>query len=247
MSMQNKILSLLAHLVTYNTEHELIRVGAADGDGGYLIPRDFDDVEDVVSLGISDDVSFDLYFAESGKKIHQFDPTVEGPPLKHANFNFYKEGFGVFENRMHHTLDTLLNKCNIDDGKNKLLKFDVEGSEYSAILASSREALRQFSIITGEFHALDWCREESYYNMIHETFRRLTEDFIPVHVHPNNGCGLVVIENIPLPPLIEVTYIRNDRVSNKSLNVYSKHHLDRKNVPSSPDIFWSPTHFFLRN
>jgi len=241
--MENKILDLLALLIPYDTNIDLVRIGQ-NGDGGYVIPNDFADVTDVISLGISDEVSFDLYFAERGAKVHQFDPSVDGPPLYNQNFHFHKEGFGVYENAMHNNLDTILSKCGLSAGNKKILKFDVEGSEYTGLCGSSDEALNQFSIITGEFHSLDWIQRIEYYDTFYLTFKKLSKLFTPVHVHPNNGGPIAVIDNTPIPSLLEISYIRNDLVTKRSVNVKTRSPLDCRNLPGRAEIFWNPANFF---
>lgn len=242
--MQEKILSLLQLLTPYDTNHKLIRVGR-EGDGGYVLPECVSDISSVVSLGISDEVSFDLYFAERGIDVFQFDPTVDGPPFHNSKFHFTKEGFGTYDGVMHNTLDDILDKCKIRGTGNKLLKFDVEGSEYVGIFNSSDQALQEFSVLTGEFHSLDWMQKPDYYNTFYYTFKKIVSLFAPVHVHANNGGLLTVIDNISIPSLLEITFLRRDLISSMTINQRSRSELDFKNVPENSSIFWNPTHYLI--
>ena len=68
------------------------RFGSA-GDGGYVIPNDLEGIDAAISFGIGGEVSFDLELAVLDMAVLQFDPTVEGPPRNHPNFNFRKVGW----------------------------------------------------------------------------------------------------------------------------------------------------------
>jgi hypothetical protein len=57
-----------------------------------------------------------------------------------------------------------------------------------------------------------------------------------VHFHANNGCKMQMIDNISLPHVFELTFIRNDYVSEKKRNTTKlPTNLDMPNVSYKPD------------
>lgn len=69
-----------------------IRLGSL-ADGAYVPPDDLDGITDVLSVGVGGEVSFDLALPERGTLIHQYDPTVDGPPVLHDRFRFHAEAW----------------------------------------------------------------------------------------------------------------------------------------------------------
>ena len=63
-----------------------------DHDGGYVMVDDFAGITAAYSLGISDDVSWDLDIATCGIDVFQYDHTIAGPPQEHERFHWSKTG-----------------------------------------------------------------------------------------------------------------------------------------------------------
>jgi len=61
-----------------------VRAGGS-GDGGYVVPDYLDGLDGVVSIGVGGDVSFDLWFAERGVPVFQYDHTVAESPVGHVS------------------------------------------------------------------------------------------------------------------------------------------------------------------
>src|SRR5215469_18696636 len=59
-----------------------------NADGGYVLLDDFGDAQIAISLGIGDEVSWDLDIANRGLRVIQFDHTVDHSPQNHPNFVF---------------------------------------------------------------------------------------------------------------------------------------------------------------
>ena len=125
------------------------------------------------------------------------------------------------------TLNTWANeKLPIEDTSDLLLQMDIEGFEYETILALSRPLLDRFRIIVIELHNLDRISDRYYFNQLNRFFEKLLSHHSIVHLHPNNNGKSVNINGIDIPPLIEITLLRNNRFS--SSNYFSKfpHPLD---------------------
>src|SRR5271170_6043839 len=148
---QNHILRLVRLIRHHDATIPKIRIGAL-GDGGYVINEDFDGVDGVISLGIGWDVSFDQYFADQGLRVFQYDPTVDGPPIPHPNFIFRKFAWTADDGPETRSLGGMIEENQLENCDDMILKFDVEGAEWSAFDSIDGTMLSRFRIITAEFH-----------------------------------------------------------------------------------------------
>ena len=131
-----------------------IRLGP-EYDGGYvLLDESLKDVEVVYSYGVETNSDFELRFCESYNAIARlYDHTVEEAPLKRDFFYFNKEGVGPEKTSNCNTIGSHI-KENGDDGKQLLLKMDVEGAEWDALLQTPDSVLKLFNQIAIEVHGL---------------------------------------------------------------------------------------------
>ena len=73
-------------------------------------------------------------------------------------------------------------------------------------------------------------------NKMFDLLNKINNTHTLVHFHGNNGCRLQKIDGIDLPHLFELTYIRNDYVSEKIRNTDPLPTLlDMKNILNKPD------------
>ena len=92
---QKRVINLISHLTPIALQGmKKIRLGNPF-DGGYVMIDDFDNIKAAYSLGIADDVSWDLDIAKRGIPIFQYDHTIEGLPIHHPLFNFNQIGIGA--------------------------------------------------------------------------------------------------------------------------------------------------------
>lgn len=189
---------------------ELKRFGG-DGDGAYLIPDDLERISALVSPGVSTEVDFDLEFAEMGIPVFMADASVDGPPVDHENFNFYKKFIGVQRNDVFMTLDDLCNKIPEKLDGDRLLQMDIESAEYSVLLDIKEETLKKFRIMAIEFHFLPQLYSKFSFNIIKSVFDKLLQYHRVVHIHPNNCNGSVRKGKFEIPQLLEITFYRRDR------------------------------------
>lgn len=121
---------------------EKVRIGN-DNDGGYVM------IEDAVkrgkiaySIGICNDVSWDLQMAEQyGYDVFQYDHTIHQVPLKHERFHYKKKGIcglkGTAPDLM--TLEQMLEENGHTNETGMVLKMDVEGAEWGVIESVTQE------------------------------------------------------------------------------------------------------------
>jgi hypothetical protein len=216
------------------TEHELIRIGGKN-DGGYLVPNDLDGVTTLFSPGVDQTADFELYFANKGVECQMADYSVNSPPIEHFNFKFEKKYLGTRNDDVFMTLQYWVEQSGKRDG-DFALQMDIERSEFGVLLHTDISTLRRFRIIVIEFHSLSDIYYKLGYELIDHAFNKILSEFIPVHIHPNNGGTSINWKGFSVPPLIEITFIRKDRVKSHQPASQFPHRLDRPCVPSKKDV-----------
>jgi len=216
----------------------LTRVGGG-GDGGYLIPDDFTDVVACFSPGVGKKSDFELALAERGIRSFMADYSVDGPPIKHAYFNFEKLFVATHsEQSKLIRLDEWISKKEQTAG-DLILQMDIEGHEWPILADVTAETLSRFRIIVLELHELDNLLTNPLgIEIFKSVFQKLNKQFSVVHLHANSGCGLLNYQGVQIPRVIEVTLIRNDRyqVSNELFDPTIPSPLDAPNVPGQKEL-----------
>jgi hypothetical protein len=212
----------------------LIRLGD-NSDGGYLVPNDLDGICACFSPGVSGEASFEMSLVERGIPCYLADYSVDGPPLMHHLIHFEKKFLGPANEDEFITLDYWVQKQKILEG-DFILQMDIEGGEYGVLLSTPLNMLLKFRILVIEFHGLNAIFNSNGFQLIELTMRKLLENFEIVHIHPNNCAGVVGYGKYLVPPVMEFTFIRKDRVSGSELANNFPHPLDVKNAPGMPDI-----------
>ena len=237
---QNRVLELLSLLRPQAMRHNVkIRLGN-EYDGGYVVPISALRCDAIISIGVGPDVSFDLALAQRGAQVVQFDHTVEKSPIEHPAFRFFKKGWGS------RTEDEFLSLVDIDatlpaECQHKLLKFDVEGAEYDIFEALQSTDLTQYEVICCELHLFDRLNDQGFFAKAEHLLRTLHTGHAPVHLHANNYMGFIMAEGVPIPNVLEITYLRRDLDSFTG----PSHEpipgpLDRPNNPYKPDLCLNP-------
>lgn len=239
MSLQSEILSLLKMLAPNDPEMGKVRVGSL-GDGGYVLPDDLDQIDSVLSIGIGNEDSFDLHFAKKNIPIFQYDHTVESAASEHALYQFHKIAWGASDSEQTRTLATMVKVHGLDNSNNGILKFDTEGAEWDCIPNIQTDLLKHFRIIVCELHGLTSIGNNQHRDTVRKTLQVLTRNHSLVHLHANNCCGLSIIEGVPLPAVIELTLLRNDRSEFKPSKSPMPGPLDFPNMTDRPDLVLNP-------
>ena len=227
--------SLIDSLRPMETDKELIRLGA-DGDGGYLVPNDFDGVAACFSPGVGSISAFEVDCANLGMPVHLADGSVRKPPTAHLGFGFTKKFVGAISNDAVMTLDQWVGStAGLADG-DLLLQMDVEGSEYEVLLSVSQALLERFRILVVEFHMLDQLWNRPFFRLASRVFERICQSHACVHIHPNNCCGTIEKTGLSIPRVMEFTFLRRDRFKSLRPRDNFPDPLDRDNTSNPPLI-----------
>lgn len=229
-----RLLALIERLRPIATEYSLTRIGGS-GDGGYLVPDDLSGVDACFSPGVSTVADFELDLVGRGIPCFMADHSVNGPPVTHPLFDFEKKFLGSTDDSVYTRLDSwMLRK---GSGFNDLvLQMDIEGAEYEVLLGVDVGLLRKFRILVIEFHGLEGLFDTLGFELIKATFDRLLMDFVVVHIHPNNCLPVVRCDGVEVAPVMEFTFLRKDRIGNRTAREDFPHPLDRKCVRELPDF-----------
>ena len=224
------ILKFIKKLRPYNTGIELIRMGA-NKDGGYLVPNDIEGIIACFSPGVNTVSEFEMDCHNRGMKIFLADKSVNKPRLnlKEHEYHFLKKFVGCINNDDFITLDTWAESMGINTGEELLLQMDIEGAEYVTLINTSEALLKSYRIIILEIHSLQKLWNKEFFKLASATFEKLLQHHTCVHIHPNNHGTIVKHEGIEIPTVAEMTFIRNDRIIEKTPQTKFPHLLDTNN------------------
>lgn len=204
-----------------------VRVGSA-GDGAYVMYDDFGNDGIAYSLGIGDNVDWDLDMAARGFDIYMYDYSIEMPPYANEHFHFYAERVG----RPGKSLAEILRENGHSDRDDLILKMDIEAAEWELLRDVDSETLVRFQQIIVELHfPFDLFRV--YAEPLLEKINRTHQI---VHIHANNVGGYDVLDGIKFPMYLEVTWLRRkDHMFKKSTRSFPTN-LDCGNITDRNDI-----------
>lgn len=207
-----KILGEFIHeLQPIKTNYQLIRLGP-NGDGGYVVPDDIDNISACFSPGVGPSSIFEEECLKHNMKIFMADASVDGPAHSNKKFNFLKKFITAINDENSTTLEKWIEDSGHKDDPNLLLQMDIEGSEYEVLYSTPTATLKNFRIMIIEFHEMDSFFSLPFYLKFRNLFLKLLESHYCVHIHPNNWSSPVKRGSVAIPPLLEFTFIRKDRV-----------------------------------
>lgn len=212
-----------------------LRVGR-DHDGGYVMLDDFRGIGCAVSAGIADDVSWDIDLADRAIQVLQFDPTVAGPPVAHANFSFEPLRLAAADQPDALSLEGALSRS-AQGGGDALLKMDIEGSEWDVLDAASEDTLSRCRQIVCEFHDLDRLCEPSFGDRAERVFGKLSRTHFVHHVHGNNCASFANVANVAIPQTLEVSFALRSAYQVAATQDVFPTELDRPNQPGRADLY----------
>jgi len=225
------------------SSHPLMRIGD-NSDGSYLIPRDLEGITACFSPGVNnfknfEDALVDMYGMECHMCDYSSDLDKFRTPLKEGKQTFLKKWLDTKTEGDNISLDDWIAEC--APSGDLLLQIDIEGAEYRNLLAVSDAGLARFRVIILEVHGLEYMKSALVLrNVLAPTFKRMGQHFSLAHAHPNNCCGDFALPgtSIRIPNVLELTYIRKDRITDASFTPLLPHPLDvTRNVPSKPPLF----------
>jgi|GEM_PF-240057 len=231
--------SLIRSLHPRRSPRELIRLGARD-DGGYLVPDDLAGIGACFSPGVHHVSAFETDCANRGMPVFMADQSVDGPAVDHPGFTFTKKFVGASASDTTLTMDDWVRASVPDTEGDLLLQMDIEGAEFESLLSMSTGLMNRFRIAVIEFHDLQLLWDRPYYERTLEpTFRKLAATHTCVHLHPNNYSPVIDEGGIAIPPLLEATFLRNDRLDAAAGEQFATafpHPQDRDNTPPRPTV-----------
>jgi len=213
----------------------LIRLGP-EGDGGYLVPDDLAGIKECFSPGVSGISGFEEDCASRGMDVFLADASVDGPPVQHSRFHFTPRYIGAFSGDQFLSLDDWVSSTAVPTGNDLLLQMDIEGYEYESLLALSMDLQRRFRIVVVEFHNLHYLLDSAFFRIASRAFDKLLVTHACVHIHPNNVRPPVRLGRHAIPPMLEMTFLRRDRMGPIAFATEFPHPLDRDTTSQPPVI-----------
>jgi hypothetical protein len=229
---------LAQKLKPIKTNIDLLRIGANE-DGGYLIPDDLAGISACYSPGVDQIASFENNLLAYGIPSHLADYSVDGPPVGATVASFLKKYIGANDSGNFISLEKWIEDTERSkEGSDLLLQMDIEGGEYESILSTPNSVLNRFRIIAIEFHNIETWAQTHFLSLVEATFEKLLANFYIVHNHPNNAMGIVDLNGFLAPRLLELTFLRKDRVSHTGGYATLPHVLDKPNLLDRPDLLF---------
>lgn len=214
---------------------DLIRLGPT-GDGGYLVPNDLEGISACFSPGVAKCSDFEKDCADRGMRVFMADKSVDAPATSHDKFFFIKKYIGAISEGDFITMDDWVAASLPQDQSDLLLQMDIEGFEYQTLLGMPINLLNRFRILVIEFHDLPRLWSLPYFSLASVAFAKILKNHACVHIHPNDCCGSITKNGIEVPRIMELTFLRRDRVKATSFATVFPHPLDHKNGAETPDL-----------
>jgi FkbM family methyltransferase len=195
-------------LVVTRVRNKLVRMGDSL-DGGYVMQIPTSRNVYCLSIGVGSNISFDLALSEFVSSIHLYDHTVTSlPEISKSNMSFVKKGLGPTANRDFVSLSDCIDKFPKDS--DLILKMDIEGAEWDVLNNLESATLQRFQQIIIELHGIHQFNNDLQFSKITSSLEKLAANHQIVNLHANNWAGFEIIANVPVPDVLEVTYLRKN-------------------------------------
>ena len=206
---------------------KLQRIGG-ESDGGYVMDR-LQGGNIAYSIGIGEEISWDVEMAQKGFDIYMYDYTVDSLPFSNSRFHFVKKGITgkKSENPVFCTLNEALQANGHINEAHMILKMDIEGAEWDVFENEKEEVLESFVQLIFEIHNLSKVDKWEYYSKCLERLRKTHE---LVHIHFNNVCKVLWIDGLKLADCMELTYVKKNNIEFFDSEVSLPSNLDRPNI-----------------
>lgn len=225
---------MISSLHPVNCRHRFLRLGGK-GDGGYLVPDDLDGIAACWSAGVGSSSDFERDCAERRMDVFLADGSVTGPACAHPRFRFVRKFVGAVDDEATTTLGSWMASFPEKNHGDLLLKLDIEGGEYEVLLAAPEAILARCRVIVIEFHQLDLLWSLPFFRIASVAIHRLVSTHACVHIHPNNHDGVLRHHGLEIPPTMEFTFLRRDRLpADPPWRSDFPHPLDRNNTAVAP-------------
>jgi hypothetical protein len=210
----------------------------SDADGGYVMIDNLDGIDCAYSIGVGNEVSWDLELANRGIPVLQYDYSVDGPPVKHDLFTFYKKRISTSKEAVSgsESIDGIIDSHK-HYKKKLLLKMDIEGSEWDVLADMKEDSLKLFDQIVIEIHDLSKVIEYPFRESASRALKRLNLHHTPVHVHGNNASRSFQFGDFYFADLMELTYVKSENYSFSECVETFPTALDKPNRTDRPEIY----------
>jgi len=232
------------NLIIYKSPFKKQRIGK-NNDGGYVIVDLPENYDFFISGGISDDISFEnhLLLLYPNLICNAFDGNIKELPDNNNRIKFFKKNLGNTNNNDLTNLYYYIKPYN-----NIFMKIDIEGHEFRIMpTIIENNLMNKIKQLVIEIHSpADIHMFPNYFkdlgdidnDKMFDLLNKINISHTLVHFHANNGCKIQEIGGIKLPHVFELTYIRNDFITEKIQNTESLPTiLDMKNVINNNDYF----------
>jgi hypothetical protein len=235
---KKRLVELARKLRPYKTDIDLIRLGA-NSDGGYLIPNDLNGIGACFSPGVDQIASFESDLLKLGITSHLADFSVDNVPEGFKAGSFIKKFIGPNNSDVFITLDKWISQhYELESSPDLILQMDIEGAEYASLLSTPIDILKKFRIMVVEFHDIETWSQHHFLNIVESVFEKILNEFVVVHNHPNNAMGSVNLNGFIAPRLLEITFLRKDRIGNYDGFCELPHLLDFPNLIDRPNVIF---------
>jgi len=206
-----------------------------DADGGYVLDSRITPETVCLSLGISNEVSFDLEISKLIARSEMYDFSILGLPLEVPKSTFHRLGISSDPREGFIPLEEAIER--IESSAPIILTMDIEGDEWDSLATCNRLALERCTQIVVEFHNLQLLPLRADFDSLMDQFSQQMTNFAVVNVHGNNWDSFHIIHGVPMPNVIEVTYLRRDWLESlqSSINTHERN-LNYANNPARPDF-----------
>lgn len=207
-----EVYEALSLLGMYDIDKPKMRVGN-ERDGAYIMVEP-ESCQDIISFGISDNVTFEKEMAQRGHRSFMFDHTIESLPEQNDMFFWKKQGICSEPGAIDQCRTLQEHLAAIPDLTERLvLKIDVEGHEWGVFWKTDPKTLARFDQILVEFHWLRFLDQPGFRHNFKAALSNINGLFTPFHVHANNCAGEMFVEGLPVADVIEISYIKTALVN----------------------------------
>jgi len=210
----------------------VIRIGS-DSDGGYIFMDDLSAKDLFISAGIADDFNVDLQVVDKVGKLIMIDPSIDPVlfPQDHQEFIQLPLAPKGIKNSI--SLDQILSE---NEFKDSILKIDIEGAEWAIFAEFDQEKYKSFRQIVMEVHWLSNVNDNALHEIKMQALTKLNKYHQIISVHVNNYGEYRIMGGVPIPDVVEITYVRKtdyEFIPGFSNEIRS---LMRANNPAKPEI-----------
>jgi FkbM family methyltransferase len=246
MTSKEHLEALIRSLRPVRFNRPLVRIGDSS-DGGYLVVDDLQGITACYSPGVGSASSFENHLLRKyGVPSHVADGTIEDPGSTSFK-SFTPKNLGLMSQENVISLASWVeNTGGFATGEDLILQMDIEGAEYEVLLSTDELLLQKFRHIIIEFHDLESWGSPHFFNLVKLCFDKLLKSHFVAHIHPNNCCGIGNLHEIEIPRVIEMSFIRKDRVLPMTYRAEFPHSLDSPNLQDRADLKLPESWYYQR-